>query len=242
MVEFGEGEVIVMNSDSSLLLFVDVNDMLHQKIELIDTKSYDSVKEKKEQVGNNIIKNSWVLYNKIINNKINEEIDNRFHSLEDLECNENNEKELVTSKIISDRKTITNFSKYVIEKCGDIVYVNNELGNVLNDITKDYFEKQQTTTKTINFNGRTPKTFVLKRLELMGTMMETYESVVFTNNELNQIILDVLDKPDVRTSKAYYDCFVDYSNQIGGVRGGMFVVRFNMRGFADTVRAIMARK
>ena len=242
MVEFGDGEVIDMDSDSSLLLFVDVKEILHHKVELKDTKSYDSIEGKKEQVGNNIIKNSWVLYNNIINNKINEEIDNRVPSLENIECNENNEKELVTCKVISDRKTITYFSKYVIEKCGDIVYVNKELGNVLNDICEGYFKKQQTTTKTINFNGRTPKTFVLKRLELMGAMMEGYESVVFTERELKQIISDVLDKPDVRTSKAYYDCFIDYSKQIGGVKGGMFVVRFNMRGFADTVRAIMARK
>lgn len=231
-----------MNSDSSLLLFVDVKDILHHKVELKNTKSYDSPKEKNQQVGNNLIDNSWVLYNKISNNKINEEIDNRFHSLDDIECNENNENELVTSKIISDRKTITDFSKYVIEKCGDIVYVNKELSNVLNDICEGYFKKQQTTTKTINFNGRTPKAFVLKRLEMMGAMMEGYESVVFTDRELKQIILDVLGKPDERTARAYYDCFVDYSKQIGGVRGGMFEVRFNMRGFAETVRAIRARK
>jgi len=232
-----------MSEEKSLLLFVDVKDIVNQKIKLEDTNSYDSIQLKNKQVGDNIIKNSWVLYNNIINDKIDNEIDNRFSSIEDIECNENNEKELVTFKIISDRKTITNFSKYVIKKCGDIVYVNKELGNVLNDVSKDYFKKQQqTTTKTINFNGRRPKTFVLKRLELMGEIMDGYESVVFTKNELNEIILDILDKPDIRTSNAYYKCFIDYSKQIGGVKGGMFEVRFNMRGFSEIVRNIKDKK
>jgi hypothetical protein len=68
--------------------------------------------------------------------------------------------------------------------------------------------------------------------------MNSYESVVFTNNDLNEIISNILDKPDERTSKAYYECLLDYSKQIGGVKGGMFEVRFNMRGFLETVQSL----
>jgi len=159
------GGEIDMTDDYSLLLFVDVKDILNQKIKLDNTNSYDSIDTKREQVCNNIINNSRVLYSNIINNKLEEEFENRFHSIEYIECNVNNENERITFKAITTRKTITDYSRYVISKCGDLVYANLELGDILSNITKDYFEKQQTTTKTINFNGRKPKTFVLKRFE-----------------------------------------------------------------------------
>ena len=243
VAEFGIVEVICMNDDNSLLLLVDVKDILHYKVKLDNTKSYDSIKEKNKQVANNIINNSRVLYNNIINNKINEEIDNRIHSIEYIKCNEYNEKEKVKYQSISNRKTISNYLKYVIEKCGDISYASTELNNILDNTAKEYFEKQQqATTRTLNYKGHAPRTIVLKKLERIGMFMDSYESVVFTNNDLNEIISDVLDRPDERTSKAYYECLLDYSRQIGGLKGGMFEVRFNMRGFSDTVKSIRGKK
>lgn len=235
------GGEIDMTDDYSLLLFVDVKDILNQKIKLDNTNSYDSIDTKKKQVCNNIINNSRVLYSNIINNKIEEEIDNRVPSLEDIECNVNNENERITFKAITTRKTITDYSKYVISKCGELRYANLELGDILDNITRDYFEKQQTTTKTINFNGRKPRTYVLKRLEMMALMIDSNKSVIFTANELNRIILDVLGNPDQRTITTYYECLVDYAKQNGGI-GGMFVIRFNMRGFLETVRSLQGTK
>ncbi len=232
-----------MIEDKSLLLFVDVKDILHHKVKLENTKSYDSIKEKNEQVVNNLINNSRVLYNNIINNKIDEEIDNRIHSIYDIECNVNNENERVTFKAITTRKIITDYSKYVISKRGDLVCANLELGNILDNITKDYFRKQQqTTAKTINFNGRKPRTFVLKRLEMMASILDDNESVIFTTNELNQIISIVLDNPDERTTKAYYKCMINYAQQNNGGISGMYEIRLNMRGFLDTVKAIKNEK
>ena len=232
-----------IKKEESLLLFVDVKDILNQKIKLENTKSYDSIETKRKQVGDNIINNAWVLYNNIINNKIDDEIDNRFHPIEDIECNIDNENEIIIFKTISDRKTITDFLKYVNIKRGNVIYANLELKEILNNITRDYFEKQQqTTTKTINFKGHKPKTYVLKRLELVGTELNSYDSVIFTKNELNQIIVNVLDKPDERTSKTYYDCMIDYAKQNDGVIVGMHEIKFNMRGFSDTVKRIMNEK
>ncbi len=232
-----------MNEDKSLLLFVDVKDILNQKIKLENTKSYDSIETKRKQIGDNIINNAWVLYNNIINNKIDDEIDNRFHSIEDIECNIDNENEIIIFKTISDRKTITDFLKYVNTKRGNVIDANLELKEILNNITRDYFEKQQqTTTKTINFKGRKPGTYVLKRLELVGTELDSSNSVIFTKNELNQIIVNALNKPDERTSKEYYKCMIDYAKQNNGVMAGMYEMRFNMRGFSDTIKRIINEK
>ena len=237
------GRMVLMAEDNSLLLFVDVKDILNQKIKLDNTNSFDSIDTKREQVGNNIINNSRVLYNNIINNKIEEEFENRFHPIENIECNVSNENELVMHKVMLNRKTITDFSKYVIAKCDNIIDVNKELGEILNNVTRSYFEKQQqATTKTINFNGRKPRTFVLKRLEIIAVMIDSYDSVIFTKNELNQIISDGLDNPDERTSKEYYKCMIEYAKQQGGVIMGMYEMRFNMRGFSDTVKGIMNEK
>lgn len=230
-----------IKKEESLLLSVDVKDMLSQKIILNNTNSYESIETKKNQVFNNIINNAWVLYNNIINNKIDEEIDNRFHPIEDIECNIHNENENIMFKTILDRKTITDFSKYVSTKCGDVTYADTELSEILNNITRDYFEKQQqTTTKTINFKGHKPRTYVLKRLECIGMMIDSYDSVVFKKHELNQIISDILNIPDERTSKAYYDCIIDYAKQNNGVIAGMYEMRYNMRGFSDTVKRLQS--
>lgn len=232
-----------IKKEESLLLSVDVKDMVNQKTILNNTNSYDSIKTKKNQVFNNIINNAWVLYNNIINNKIEEEIDNRFYSFYDIEYNDHNENEQVMVKVISNRKTLTDFSKYVKSKYGNSIYANIEFEKILNSITKNYFEnQQQTTTKTIRFNGRKPKTFVLKRLEQIAITLDSHDSVIFTNNELKQIIFDILDNPDERTAKAYYECMIDYAKQQDGVISGMYEVKFNMRGFSDTVRNTINEK
>ena len=232
-----------MTEENSLLLFVDVKDILNQEVELDNTNSWDSSELINKQVGNNLIKNSWVLYNNIINNRIEKEIDNRVPYIEDIECNEYNENEYIISKIVFKRKTFVDFKNYVISKYGNTNHINLELFNILDKTSKEYFEKQQqTTTKTINYNGRKPKTFVLKRLETIGKMLSEYDTVIFSNIELKQIIKDALDNPDDRTINLYYDCMIDYAKQNGRIRSGMYEVRLNMRGFLETVRNIRDEK
>jgi hypothetical protein len=232
-----------MTEDHSLLLFVDVNDFKDMKVKLDQTHSYDSKESKRKQVKNNLINNSRVLYNRIMNYNINKEIENRFQSIDNVECNEYNENEEVIIKIIVNRKALSNYKKYVISKCDNIVDINTELSNTLNETSKNYFEKQQqATTKTIRFNNKIPRTFVLKRLERIGIMLSSYDSVIFTNNELKQIINDVLDNPDDRTIAPYYECLIDYAKENNGVQGGLFEIKFNMRGFLEVVKFTKEQK
>ena len=81
------------SNEKALLFIVDIENMLKEKTILKKTNSYDLIKTKREQVGNNIIDNSWVLYNKIINNRINDEIEKTIPSINNIECNEYNENE-----------------------------------------------------------------------------------------------------------------------------------------------------
>ena len=231
--------VVCMNEKYSLSLFVDAKDIFNQKIKLDNTNSFDSIKEKNDQVCDNIINNSWVLYNNIINNKINEEIDNRFHSIENIECNEYNENELVTHKMKTSRKTLVNFREYVISKCGNNI-VNLELNNVMDKTVQKYFEKQQQgTTKNIVFNGRAPKTFVLKRLKRIGIELDSQEGVIFSDRRLNEIIMIILENPDKRTREAYHQCLKDFAKQNGRAIAGFDEMRYNLQGFSDAVKKIM---
>jgi hypothetical protein len=236
-------DVIVMEEDNSLLLFVDVNDFKDMKVKLDKTYKSDSLQHKRKQVVNNLIENSRVLYNRIMNSNINEVIENRFENIQDVECNEHNENENVVMKVIVNRKSINNYKKYIVSKCEDVLDINTELSNTLNEVSNDYFEKQQqTTTKTVKYNNKTPRTFVLKRLESIGMMLASSDSVIFTNNELKQIINDVLDNPDERTVKSYYECLTNFAKENGGIQGGLYKVKFNMRGFLDSVKSIRGSK
>jgi hypothetical protein len=232
-----------MIEDYSLLLFVDVNDFKDMKVKLDKTYSSDSLQHKRKQVADNLINNSKVLYNKIMTSNISKEIEKRFENIEDIECNESNENENTIIKVIVNRKSIVNYKKYIISKCENILDINTELSNTLNEVSENYFEKQQqATTKTIKFNNKIPRTFVLKRLEKIGTMLSSYDSVIFTNNELKQIINEGLDSPDERTVTPYYECLVNYAKEYGRIQGGLSVVKFNMSGFLDAVKNMRGSK
>ena len=222
-----------------LLLFVDEGNISDE----LNKLSNSNVKDKSAQGSLEIINKSWVLYNNILNNKINEEIDNKFYSITDIECNEYNENENVLYKIISSRKLLVKFREYLISKHNEDTFANLELNKIIEEVVEEYFRnQQQTTTKTLSFNKRKPSTFVLKRLEIIGIELASYDKVIFTNNELKQLIINSLENPDRRTIIPYYDCLIDYAKQTDKVIGGFNEVRFNMRGFLETVRSTRGSK
>jgi len=206
------GDVLCLNEEKSLLLFVDVKDILNQKVKLDNTNSWDSIELKNKQVGNNIINNSWVLYNKIFNLKIYEEIEKRIPSINDIECNEYNENELVNVRTRIKRKTSRDFNATVISKYNDDIFINNELDNVLTNYSKKYFEKQQqSTTMFLEFKGRNPNKFVLNRLEKIGSELDASDGVIFSRTRLKELIKDLLN-PDKRTFNDYFQCLTNSSN------------------------------
>ena len=222
--------------DKALLFIVDIENMLKEKTILKKTNSYDLIKTKREQVGNNIIDNSWVLYNKIINNRINDEIEKTIPSINNIECNEYNENELVNVQFTIKRKTILDLREHYFDQINNLDLINSEIDVILRDFVKEVIDKQQSTTVFLKFNGRKPNTLVLKKLEIIGIILTSEQGVLIQKSKLRQIIEDTFN-PDPRTIENYMQCLMDFGVQNGKqVNESYFEILFNMRGFLETVR------
>jgi hypothetical protein len=222
--------------DKALLFIVDIENMLKEKTILKKTNSYDSIETKREQVGNNIIDNAWVLYNKIINNRINDEIEKRIPSINYIECNEYNENELVNVQFTIKRKTILDLREHYFDQINNLDLINSEIDVILRDFVKEVIDKQQSTTVFLKFNGRKPNKLVLKKLEIIGIILTSEQGVLIQKSKLRQIIEDTFN-PDPRTIENYMQCLMDFGVQNGKqVNESYFEILFNMRGFLETVR------
>ena len=222
--------------DKALLFIVDIENMLKEKTILKKTNSYDSIKTKREQVGNNIIDNAWVLYNKIINNRINDEIEKTIPSINNIECNEYNENELVNVQFTIKRKTILDLREHYFDQINNLDLINSEIDVILRDFVKEVIDKQQSTTVFLKFNGRKPNKLVLKKLEIIGIILTSEQGVLIQKSKLRQIIEDTFN-PDPRTIENYMQCLMDFGVQNGKqVNESYFEILFNMRGFLETVR------
>ena len=222
--------------DKALLFIVDIENMLKEKTILKKTNSYDSIETKREQVGNNIIDNSWVLYNKIINNRINDEIEKTIPSINNIECNEYNENELVNVQFTIKRKTILDLREHYFDQINNLDLINSEIDVILRDFVKEVIDKQQSTTVFLKFNGRKPNKLVLKKLEIIGIILTSEQGVLIQKSKLRQIIEDTFN-PDPRTIENYMQCLMDFGVQNGKqVNESYFEILFNMRGFLETVR------
>ena len=222
--------------DKALLFIVDIENMLKEKTILKKTNSYDSIETKREQVGNNIIDNSWVLYNKIINNRINDEIEKTIPSINNIECNEYNENELVNVQFTIKRKTILDLREHYFDQINNLDLINSEIDVILRDFVKEVIDKQQSTTMFLKFNGRKPNKLVLKKLEIIGIILTSEQGVLIQKSKLRQIIEDTFN-PDPRTIENYMQCLMDFGVQNGKqVNESYFEILFNMRGFLETVR------
>ena len=222
--------------DKALLFIVDIENMLKEKTILKKTNSYDLIKTKREQVGNNIIDNAWVLYNKIINNRINDEIEKTIPSINNIECNEYNENELVNVQFTIKRKTILDLREHYFDQINNLDLINSEIDVILRDFVKEVIDKQQSTTVFLKFNGRKPNTLVLKKLEIIGIILTSEQGVLIQKSKLRQIIEDTFN-PDPRTIENYMQCLMDFGVQNGKqVNESYFEILFNMRGFLETVR------
>ncbi len=195
-----------------------------------------SIKEKNKQVENNIINNSWVLYNKVINNKINEEIEKRIPSINNIECNDYNENELVNVQLTIKRKTVFDLNQYYFNQFNDLDLINSELDRILSDLTEQFIEKQQSTTMFLEFNGRRPNKLVLKKLEKIGIILNLDKGVLIRKSELRKIITNIFN-PDPRTLENYMQCLIDFGMRNGKpVNESFYEISFNMRGFLEIVR------
>lgn len=224
------------SNEKALLFIVDIENMLKEKTILKKTNSYDSIETKREQVGNNIIDNSWVLYNKIINNRINDEIEKRIPSINYIECNEYNENELVNVQFTIKRKTILDLREHYFDQINNLDLINSEIDVILRDFVKEVIDKQQSTTVFLKFNGRKPNKLVLKKLEIIGIILTSEQGVLIQKSKLRQIIEDTFN-PDPRTIENYMQCLMDFGVQNGKqVNESYFEILFNMRGFLETVR------
>ena len=224
------------SNEKALLFIVDIENMLKEKTILKKTNSYDSIKTKREQVGNNIIDNSWVLYNKIINNRINDEIEKTIPSINNIECNEYNENELVNVQFTIKRKTILDLREHYFDQINNLDLINSEIDVILRDFVKEVIDKQQSTTVFLKFNGRKPNKLVLKKLEIIGIILTSEQGVLIQKSKLRQIIEDTFN-PDPRTIENYMQCLMDFGVQNGKqVNESYFEILFNMRGFLETVR------
>jgi len=229
------------SNEKALLFIVDIENMLKEKTILKKTNSYDSIETKREQVGNNIIDNAWVLYNKIINNRINDEIEKRIPSINYIECNEYNENELVNVQFTIKRKTILDLREHYFDQINNLDLINSEIDVILRDFVKEVIDKQQSTTVFLKFNGRKPNKLVLKKLEIIGIILTSEQGVLIQKSKLRQIIEDTFN-PDPRTIENYMQCLMDFGVQNGKqVNESYFEIpyyeiRFNMRGFLETVR------
>ena len=224
------------SNEKALLFIVDIENMLKEKTILKKTNSYDLIKTKREQVGNNIIDNSWVLYNKIINNRINDEIEKTIPSINNIECNEYNENELVNVQFTIKRKTILDLREHYFDQINNLDLINSEIDVILRDFVKEVIDKQQSTTVFLKFNGRKPNTLVLKKLEIIGIILTSEQGVLIQKSKLRQIIEDTFN-PDPRTIENYMQCLMDFGVQNGKqVNESYFEILFNMRGFLETVR------
>jgi len=222
--------------DKALLFIVDIENMLKEKTILKKTNSYDSIETKREQVGNNIIDNAWVLYNKIINNRINDEIEKTIPSINNIECNEYNENELVNVQFTIKRKTILDLREHYFDQINNLDLINSEIDVILRDFVKEVIDKQQSTTVFLKFNGRKPNKLVLKKLEIIGIILTSEQGVLIQKSKLRQIIEDTFN-PDPRTIENYMQCLMDFGVQNGKqVNESYFEILFNMRGFLETVR------
>ena len=222
--------------DKALLFIVDIENMLKEKTILKKTNSYNSIETKREQVGNNIIDNAWVLYNKIINNRINDEIEKRIPSINYIECNEYNENELVNVQFTIKRKTILDLREHYFDQINNLDLINSEIDVILRDFVKEVIDKQQSTTVFLKFNGRKPNKLVLKKLEIIGIILTSEQGVLIQKSKLRQIIEDTFN-PDPRTIENYMQCLMDFGVQNGKqVNESYFEILFNMRGFLETVR------
>ena len=224
------------SNEKALLFIVDIENMLKEKTILKKTNSYDSIETKREQVGNNIIDNSWVLYNKIINNRINDEIEKTIPSINNIECNEYNENELVNVQFTIKRKTILDLREHYFDQINNLDLINSEIDVILRDFVKEVIDKQQSTTVFLKFNGRKPNKLVLKKLEIIGIILTSEQGVLIQKSKLRQIIEDTFN-PDPRTIENYMQCLMDFGVQNGKqVNESYFEILFNMRGFLETVR------
>ena len=224
------------SNEKALLFIVDIENMLKEKTILKKTNSYDSIETKREQVGNNIIDNAWVLYNKIINNRINDEIEKTIPSINYIECNEYNENELVNVQFTIKRKTILDLREHYFDQINDTDLINSEIDVILRDFVKEVIDKQQSTTVFLKFNGRKPNKLVLKKLEIIGIILTSEQGVLIQKSKLRQIIEDTFN-PDPRTIENYMQCLMDFGVQNGKqVNESYFEILFNMRGFLETVR------
>ena len=224
------------SNEKALLFIVDIENMLKEKTILKKTNSYDSIETKREQVGNNIIDNAWVLYNKIINNRINDEIEKTIPSINNIECNEYNENELVNVQFTIKRKTILDLREHYFDQINNLDLINSEIDVILRDFVKEVIDKQQSTTVFLKFNGRKPNKLVLKKLEIIGIILTSEQGVLIQKSKLRQIIEDTFN-PDPRTIENYMQCLMDFGVQNGKqVNESYFEILFNMRGFLETVR------
>jgi hypothetical protein len=215
------------------LFIVDIENMLKEKTILKKTNSYDLIKTKREQVRNNIINNAWVLYNKIINNRINDEIEKTIPSINNIECNEYNENELVNVQLKIKRKTILDLREHYFD---NLDLINSGIDVILRDFVKEVMDKQQSTTMFLKFNRKRPNTLVLKKLEIIGIKLTSEQGVLIQKSKLRQIIEDNFD-PDYRTIENYMQCLMDFGVQNGKpINASYSEIYFNMRGFLETVR------
>jgi len=175
------------SNEKALLFIVDIENMLKEKTILKKTNSYDLIKTKREQVGNNIIDNSWVLYNKIINNRINDEIEKTIPSINNIECNEYNENELVNVQFTIKRKTILDLREHYFDQINNLDLINSEIDVILRDFVKEVIDKQQSTTVFLKFNGRKPNTLVLKKLEIIGIILTSEQGVLIQKVNLDKL-------------------------------------------------------
>jgi hypothetical protein len=222
-----------------LLLIVDDLDYSKHESKLSNTNSNDSNEIKNKQIVDNLINNSRVLYNSLINNKEYNTFENDFYYIHEIEYNAYNENEYVTCKLFMKRKTINDFNNYIISKNGDKRLASLELDNVIDEIVKDYLEKQQqTTTMILEFNGRIPNKFILKRLKKIAIEVEDEGSVIFSDKRIKQIIKMTLNPVD-RTLQNYIDSLVNFSKQNGKPIMGFDFKKYNLRGFSDTVDRLL---
>jgi len=230
-------------STKEKMLYVAVKDILHEKINLEKTNSWDSIETKKEKVRTNLIDNSWVLYNKIFNNTINEEIEKRIPKMKDIECNGYNENEIINVNVELKRKTISAIVLCTNFKYENKDFVDKELENILWNYALNNLEKQHhATTSCIMYDGRVPDMRVLRKLKHVGDMIDCEDKVIFKELELKKLIRIAVDNPVDRTEIKYLKCLKDYARKSGNGIGGLYEIKCNMRGFSEIISELIKER
>ncbi|TAK16093.1 MAG: hypothetical protein EPO37_08995 [Nitrosarchaeum sp.] len=203
---------------------------------LQNTRNFDSIETKNNQVSINLIDNAIVDCHNELDEIIDDESNKKIPYIDLVKVDKNNKDEGVTCRIHIKLSHIQRLQKWYKQKYEDNLGISKEVQLILDEYLDKVESQQENETSSssyIQYNNATPRIDVLnKLLEISNELMNNISNI-FSKSELLRIVEKQKGIRDERVRNKYHECLLLYSIWMN--QANIKHDEYNMSGFRNGI-------